>query len=207
VIARALGLLVAGALCACASTPAPPAAPAGPGLLRMPTRPLELAAGELPLRDLLGRWTDCGGPDVALAADLVDARIALERPLRIEPGEQARYVERALREHGLALSAAPQRPAPLVWVAPWPSSSPGYAQPVSLGPDELAGADAHPALLVRLVVPWDTTDSALLSFLSSSDGGAQVAIIRGPGCLVVMGPGREVANVARGAAALQPGGS
>jgi hypothetical protein len=126
--------------------------------LREPVRALELPVGPISLAELLGRWTDAGGPDVLVVApgaharlDPVEIRIPAARVLA--PHEIAPFVERALCEHDLALAAAAGSPATLVSVERWPTEWQRACPAQTLAPSMAEQCDAHPALLVQVALP------------------------------------------------------
>ncbi|TAJ11581.1 MAG: hypothetical protein EPO68_14390 [Planctomycetota bacterium] len=210
---RAAFALLVCALAACATRPAGaprPAEPA-PALLREPTRALVIERRELALDELLGAWTDCGGPDVVVVGTEARTRVAAAR---VELGAGAAIaadaltpvVERALLAHELVLRAAPGRPAALVAVELAAGShARGSLAPLTLGPEELERAARHAALLVRLVVPVGARDPATMRDSYLLDGRERAHVAFAPGCVVVEGPAREAADVGRQLAALLSG--
>lgn len=126
--------------------------------LREPVRALELPVGRIPLAELLGRWTDAGGPDVLVVAPGAHARldpaeVLIPAARVLAPHEIAPFLERALCEHDLALSAAAGSPATLVSVERWPTEWERGCFAQAIAPSMAEQCDAHPALLVQVALP------------------------------------------------------
>jgi hypothetical protein len=180
-------------------------------LLREARHAFAVDAPTIDLRELLGAWTDCGGPDVVVASPraraLVDsARIELDGAGPLAADALGPFVERALIEHGLVLRAAPGLPATLVSVEAWPErTGDGGLAPLLLAPADLDRAAAHAALVVRLAVPVDAGDPATIRDTHLLDGRERARAAFAPHCVVIEAPGREAADLGRQFTALTRG--
>jgi hypothetical protein len=200
--ARAVALVFAAACAgACekrARTPIgpPPRLP----LLRAATRPVELPAGSVPLRDLLNAWTAAGGPAVAVTASTAQEfvrRDALElnAPRVLGPQEIGVVVEELLRGKGFALAAGAGRPAAFVTIEAWPGPPASALPPPAVDAADLELLDAHPALIVAGA--FEVPDRA--EPLDPDEGGSAPGLrasVSG-NILVCRGLARDVARFAR----------